>query len=35
VPQSQPQGLVKITVAFDSGPLAGTLHATTTLEVGK
>jgi hypothetical protein len=35
VPQSQQLGPVKVTATFDSGPLAGTLHAETTLQVVK
>ncbi len=35
VPQSQSAGNVKITLEFESGPLAGTLRAEKTLEVGR
>jgi hypothetical protein len=35
VPQSQPAGPVQVVAEFDSGPLAGTLHAEMTVEVGK
>jgi hypothetical protein len=34
VPQSQPAGPLVVNVDFDSGPLAGPLHASTTLNVG-
>jgi hypothetical protein len=33
VPGELPDGLIYITVEFDSGPLAGLLRAETTLEV--
>jgi hypothetical protein len=35
VPQSLPVGPVQVAAEFDSGPLAGTLHAEMTIEVGK
>jgi hypothetical protein len=33
VPQTQPAGPLAIHVDFDSGPLAGLLHASTTVNV--
>jgi hypothetical protein len=35
VPQSQSHGPVKVAADFDSGPLAGTLHAEMTIDVSK
>jgi hypothetical protein len=34
VPQSQPAGPLAVNVDFDSGPLAGPLHASTTVNIG-
>jgi hypothetical protein len=35
VPEAQPAGPAEIAADFDSGPLAGMLHATTTIEVAR
>jgi hypothetical protein len=35
VPESQSGGPMNITLDFDSGPLAGTLHANTEIDVKK
>jgi hypothetical protein len=35
VPDAHPTGPASIVADFDSGPLAGSLHATTTIEVAK
>jgi hypothetical protein len=35
VPESQPVGPTRISVEFESGPLAGLMHATTSIDVRK
>jgi hypothetical protein len=35
VPETQPGGPANLAAEFDSGPLAGLLHATMTIEVRK